>query len=228
MYFEIKRHGIQPPTTCRFLLKTRIGQFYVRTNMDTIVKQIASIISEEIDSNYIEDLEYLRSYDEREDRHIFIAIKDGDSHEILNLSYTKYSLDSTVEVLGVLLCGSYTYKEYAEYMYEDIETLVSQTDSEFGEDVFPIYLLQCLAVKSSYQSQGIGTALVGSGTSSNVSHYPHFAGGWKREGEQRNINIMESYGTYVGSIEDYYPDTWDCSYCDGDCNCDSVFYMFNP
>lgn len=192
--------------------------------MESIVEQVVRITQTEIDSNYICTSEYVESFISKSDKLLAVAVGSAEEFEI-KIVGEDIKPTSTKEVLGYIICGSYQYQEYDDYLYTDITDVLSQTEYVSKED-FPIFLFQSLAVREPYQGNGIGSALTAK--ASEYAHLPFFAGAWKRESEQRNVSIMEKHGQKIAEVSDYYPDDWDCPDCEGDCSCTSIFYAYNP
>lgn len=192
--------------------------------MVTIAEQVVQITQSEIDSNYIKDKEYVELFISKSDKLLLVATGTATDFEIKKVG-EDISATASDEVLGYILCGSYQYREYADYLYTDITEILGQTEY-VSKDDFPIFLFQSLAVRESYQGNGIGSALAAK--ASEYARFPFFAGAWKRDSEKRNVSIMEKYGEKIAEVPNYYPDDWDCPDCDGSCSCVSVFYAYNP
>lgn len=187
-----------------------------------VAEQVVEITKAEIDSNYIEEASYIEDFCEKEGAALFAAVQEKDDYSILKIE-EEFNIGSDVDVVGYLLCRSYSYDKYDDYLYTDIEDVLRQTDYISTED-FPIYLFQSLAVRDGFQGNGIGGSLVMEAIEDEDSHLPFFAGAWSRSDDKRNVSIMETHGVHIATVENYYPDDWDCPVCESSCCCNSVFY----
>lgn len=189
---------------------------------NTISEQVVEITKSEIDSNYIEEASYVEKFCEEDNSTLFVADQNEGDVSILKVG-EDIDIDSESDILGYLLCRSYSFEEYDEYLYTDIENVVGDAEYISRED-FPVYLFQSLAVRDEFQGNGIGGSLVMEAIQDDTSHLPFFAGAWSRSDDRRNVSIMEKHAQHIATVEDYYPDDWDCPVCEDACCCDSVFY----
>lgn len=193
----------------------------------SVITQVVSICKDEIDSGYISTVDELESMLVDETKHIAIAVRDEDSDSLFTVSRLDASMvNSDVEVLGFMICGTYEYDEYDEYTDGRAKMILNDTDALSQSD-FPVFLFQAFAVRSEYHGNGIGSELV-SYCISSFAHFPWLAAIWDRPDNRRNKTIVEKYGTQITTINDYYPDDWDCPACESSCSCSSTFYVYSP
>lgn len=188
-----------------------------------IFEQVMEITRENIDSGYLDSRSSLESYALSDEKHLVVVFEGGgDGYEIAEVG-EDVSGESVREVLGYMMCGSYGYDEYDAYLNVDIGELLGEIDG-LGESDFPVFLFQSFAVRDGWKGRGVGST-VGGYCVSELSHAPYIAGLWERESDERNKSVASDYLERVCTIEDYYPDSWDCPECDGSCSCPSAFYV---
>lgn len=188
---------------------------------NSVLEQIRTIADRQLVSNYFEETTSggdaetaLRTRIDRDDRYLLVC--EGD-HTVRLVDSVEY-LYGTTEILGFSFFGSYSVAEMDAYMKTPFDDVFDRSD-------FPAIHLRNLTLSSDAQDSVANVRLVRRIRDLVTSVDTDVVVACLRLNDGiGTAGLIEAFGAQRLAEYDDYLDDWDCSICDGDCECRWAFY----